>query len=155
MILTLRKLSRVLFPLAALSIVSACVSGPHLYLQYGSEYREVDLNKILADNPLAPGENIKVVNLGRSASASQHVVQIRDREVLHLHKIHDVTVTLMRGQGYLVLGQRRVPLKAGDVIHIPRGVAHQYVNTSSEPTVGLAVYAPAFDGKDTHPVNRP
>lgn len=149
---TLAKLSSVLLPLATGLILSACVSGPHFYLQYGSEYREIDLNKILADNPLAPGENIKVANLGRSASASQHVVQIRDREVLHLHKIHDVTVTLLRGHGYLVLAQRRVTLKAGDVIHIPRGVAHQYVNTSTEPTVGLAVYAPAFDGKDTHPV---
>jgi quercetin dioxygenase-like cupin family protein len=155
MISTLLKASLPYLFIAAALIFSACVSGPHFYLQYGSEYREIDLNKILADNPLAPGENIKVANLGRSASASQHIVQIRDREVLHVHKIHDVTVTLMRGHGYLVLDQRRVTLKAGDVIHIPRGVAHQYVNTSTEPTVGLAVYAPPFDGKDTYPVSLP
>src|SRR5574341_147938 len=108
MTLTLTKRSLALLPLAAALILSACVSGPHFYLQYGSEYREFDLNKILADNPLAPGENIKIANLGRSTSASQHVVQIRDREVLHLHKIHDVTVSLLRGHGYLVLDQRRV-----------------------------------------------
>ena len=64
--------------------------------------REIDLEKILADNPLVPGENIKVANLGRSASASQHIVQIRDREILHVHKLHDGTVILLRGQGYLV-----------------------------------------------------
>ena len=58
-------------------------------------------------------------------------------------------------KGYLVLDKQRVNLKAGDVIHIPRGIAHQYVNTTGEPTVALAVYAPAFDGKDTHPVNLP
>jgi quercetin dioxygenase-like cupin family protein len=155
MLSTLLKASLPYLCIAAALVFFACVSGPHFYLQYGSEYREIDLNKILADNPLAPGENIKVANLGRSASASQHIVQIRDREVLHVHKIHDVTVTLMRGHGYLLLDQRRVALKAGDVIHIPRGVAHQYVNTSTEPTVGLAVYAPAFDGKDTYPVNPP
>lgn len=148
------------FSLASSLIVSfafwpACVSGPHLYLQYGNEYQEVNLDKILADNPLSADENIKVLNLGRSQSASQHVVQIRDREVPHLHKLHDATVTMMRGQGYLILGQKRIDLKTGDVIHIPRGVPHYYVNTASNPTVALAVYAPAYDGKDTHPVSFP
>jgi quercetin dioxygenase-like cupin family protein len=62
---------------------------------------------------------------------------------------------MLRGQGYLILDRQRIPLKAGDVIHIARGVPHQYVNTGGEPTVVLAVYAPAFDGKDTHPVELP
>lgn len=137
----------------AILLLSACVSGPHFYLQYGNEYREVDLERILADNPFAAGENIKVANLGRSASASQHVVQIRDREVLHVHNIHDATVTMMRGQGYLFLADKRVNLKAGDVVHVQRGVPHQYVNTASEPTVLLAVYSPPFDGKDNIPVD--
>ena len=155
MILRLKRNSLALLFAAGLGLLSGCVSAPHFYLQYGDEYREIDLEKILADNPLAPGENIKVVNLGRSASASQHIVQIRDREILHVHKLHDGTVILLRGQGYLVLADKRIDLKAGDVIHIPRGVAHQYVNGAGEPTVALAVYAPAFDGKDTHPVAVP
>jgi quercetin dioxygenase-like cupin family protein len=155
MISALRKISLAISLVYGMMFLTACVSGPHFYLQYGNEYRELDLEKILADNPLAPGDNIKVANLGRSASASQHVVQIRDREFLHVHKIHDATVTMLRGQGYLVLDRQRINLKAGDGIHIPRGVAHQYVNTAGEPTVALAVYAPAFDGKDTHPVILP
>ncbi len=138
-----------------LGFFSGCVAGPHFYLQYGDEYREISLEKILADNPLAPGENIRVANLGRSASSSQHIVQIRDREILHVHKLHDGTVIILRGQGYLVLAGKRIDVKAGDIIHIPRGVAHQYVNGADEPTVALAVYAPAFDGKDTHPVAVP
>jgi len=153
--LRLRRNNFAIFLAAGLGLVQACVSGPHFYLQYGDEYREVALEKILADNPLAPGEDIKVASLGRSASASQHVVQIRDREILHLHKLHDGRVTMLRGQGYLVLADKRIVLKAGDVIHIPRGVVHQYVNIAGEPTVALVVYAPAFDGKDTHPVTAP
>lgn len=137
---------------AALLLLSACVSGPHFYVQYGKEYREIELDKILAENPIGPQENIKVAHLGRSESASQHVVQIRDREIPHVHKLHDVTVTMMRGQGYLVLDKNRFNLKAGDVVHIPRGVMHYFVNTYRDPSVALAVYAPAFDGKDTHPV---
>jgi quercetin dioxygenase-like cupin family protein len=148
----LKNCSQTLLLIASFVSWAACVSGPHLYLQYGNEYQELNLDKILADNPLPPGENIKVVNLGRSQSASQHVVQIRDREVPHLHKLHDATVTMLRGQGYLILAKNRINLKAGDIVHIPRGVPHYYVNTAGEPTVALAVYSPAFDGKDTHPV---
>jgi quercetin dioxygenase-like cupin family protein len=152
MISALNNLSLALLLTALPLFGSACVSGPHLYLQYGSEYREIALDKIIADNPLAAGENIKVVTLGSSQSASQHVVQIRDRESPHEHKLHDATVTMLRRHGYLVLGQRRIELKAGDIVHIPRSAPHFYVNTAGEPTVALAVYAPAFDGKDTHPV---
>ena len=150
-----RKFNLPVCLLGALLGAAGCVSGPHFYLQYGDEYRELDLEKILAENPLAPGDNIRVTHLGRSASASQHVVQIRDRELLHVHKLHDATVTMLQGQGYLILDHQRINLKAGDIIHIPRGVPHQYVNTGGAPTVALAVYAPAFDGKDTYPVNPP
>jgi quercetin dioxygenase-like cupin family protein len=69
-----------------------------------------------------------------------------------MHKLHDATVTMLRGEGYLMLGKNRINLKTGDIIHIPRGAPHYYVNMASEPTVALAVYSPAFDGKDTHPV---
>jgi quercetin dioxygenase-like cupin family protein len=151
----LRNFSQTLLFFVSLTTWPACVSGPNIYLQYGNEYQELKLDKILADNPLAPGENIKVANLGRSQSASQHVVQIRDREVAHIHKVHDATVTMLRGEGYLILGKKRINLKAGDVVHIPRGVPHYFVNTASQPTVALAVYSPAFDGKDTHPANLP
>ena len=151
----LRNFSRKLLFVVSFATWSACVSGPNIYLQYGNEYQELKLDKILVDNPLPAGENIKVTNLGRSQSASQHVVQIRDREVPHLHKLHDATVTMLRGEGYLILGKNRLNLKAGDVVHIPRGVPHYFVNRASQPTVALAVYSPAFDGKDTHPVNLP
>jgi quercetin dioxygenase-like cupin family protein len=155
MVFKSKNFSPALLLIVSIASWSARVSGPHFYLQYGNDYQEISLDKILADNPLPAGENIKVVNLGRSRSASQHVVQIRDRKAPHLHKLHDATVTMMRDQGYLILGQRRIDLKTGDVIHICRGVSHYYVNTASNLTVALAVYAPPYDGKDTHPVSLP
>jgi quercetin dioxygenase-like cupin family protein len=149
MIFTSRNLNARFFAVALLLV--GCVSGPHFYLRYGEELRQASLDEMLAHNPLPAGENIKVVNLGRTESASQHLVQIRDREAPHVHKLHDATVAVMRGRGYLILGPKRVELRAGDIVHIARGVPHAYVNTASEPTVALAVYAPAFDGQDTHP----
>jgi quercetin dioxygenase-like cupin family protein len=155
MIFKLKNFSMAAFVAAALLSGPGCASGPRLYLQYGDKLQQTSLDKILAENSLGAGENIKVVHLGRTQSASQHLVQIRDREAPHVHQLHDATVTVLSGHGYLILGQKRIDLRAGDVIHIPRGVPHYYVNAAGEPSVALAVYAPAFDGKDTHPVKLP
>ena len=52
MIFKLRKTNIATLLFFGLAFVSACVSAPHSYLQYGDEYREIDLDKILAGQPL-------------------------------------------------------------------------------------------------------
>ncbi len=133
----------------------ACGASPRFYLQYGNRISEQELDRLLAANPLAASENIKAVTLGRTGEVSHHVVQIRDREAPHIHKDHDVTVVVLRGQGYLMWGKERMDLVAGDILFIPRGAVHYFINTHSGPTVALAVYSPPFDGKDSIPVEKP
>ena len=133
----------------------ACVPPPRFYLQYGGRFSESDLDGILAENPLAAAENIRVTTLGQAQEVSHHIVQIRDREVPHIHNEHDGTVVLLRGRGYLMLDGRRIDLVVGDVLFIPRKKVHYFVNTFSEPSVALAVFSPPFDGKDTIPVEKP
>jgi mannose-6-phosphate isomerase-like protein (cupin superfamily) len=146
---------RMKFVIAFFFLLTACAPVPRFYLQYGNDFRQGDLEKMLAENPLPPGENIKVITLGQGPAASHHVVQIRDRETPHVHKTHDATVTMLKGQGYLMLEQRRIDLTAGDVVYIPRGAAHYFTNTAREPTVAFAIYSPPFDGKDMVPVETP
>jgi len=134
--------------LVLLGIVYACAPAPRFFLQYGASWTESDIDKVLAQNPLLPTGNIKVTTLGQGGTVSHHVVQVRDREPPHIHKVHDLTVTVMRGQGYLVLGTRRIDLTVGDVVFIPSGAVHYFVNTDSQPSVALAVFSPPFDGKD-------
>ncbi len=133
----------------------ACSASPSFYLRYGNRLSEQDLDSLLAANPLGASENIRVVTLGQTREVSHHVVQVRDREGPHIHKDHDVTVVMLRGQGYLMWEKERVDLVAGDILFIPRGAVHYFVNSHSGPTVALAVYSPAFDGKDTIPVEKP
>ena len=64
-------------------------------------------------------------------------------------------VMMLKGQGYLMLEQRRIDLMVGDVVYIPRGAAHYFTNTAREPTVAFVTYSPPFDGKDIVPVNNP
>ncbi len=114
---------------------------------------QTDLARTLAENPLAPGENIKISTLGQGREVSHHVVRVRDREAPHIHRDHDGTVVMLIGRGYLMLGENRVDLAVGDVLFIPRGVVHYFVNTDSDPSVALAIFSPPFDGKDTVPVS--
>jgi quercetin dioxygenase-like cupin family protein len=131
-----------------LGIVYACAPAPRFYLQYGASLTESDINKVLAQNPLPATANIKVVTLGQGRTISHHVVQVRDRELSHIHKDHDLTVTVMRGHGYLMLGTRRIDLTVGDVVFIPRSTVHYFVNTARQPSVALAMFSPPFDGRD-------
>lgn len=132
----------------------ACTSQPSFYLQYGDQLTETDLKKVLADNPLPADQNIKVTTLGQGRGVSHHMVQIRDREIPHIHKEHDLTVVVLKGEGYLMLGTERVELERGDVVFIPRETVHYFVNTFYQPSVALAAFSPPFDGKDTIPVEK-
>jgi len=132
-----------------------CAPAPKFLLQNKGGLQQTDVEKIVADNPLGANDNIKVTTVGQGESVSHHVVQIRDRESPHIHKMHDGTVVMMKGRGYLMIETRRIDLSVGDVVFIPRGVVHYYVNSASEPTVAFVIYSPPFDGKDIVPVTAP
>ena len=138
-----------------LSCFFACAPAPRISLQYGTEIKQTEIDKVLAENPLGANENIKITTLGQGQSASHHVVQIRDREKPHVHKLHDGTVVVIKGRGYLMMDNRRIDLSAGDIAYIPRGAVHYFVNTAGEPAVAFVVFSPPFDGKDIVPVAKP
>jgi mannose-6-phosphate isomerase-like protein (cupin superfamily) len=151
-------LRKIEFNVAALLfgfLFSACAPLPYLFLQYGTELRQINPAKVAADNPLGPNESIKMTTVGQGQGVSHHIVQIRDRESPHLHKAHDGTVVMISGRGYLMMSDKRIDLSAGDIVYIPRGAAHFYVNTGIEPTIAFVVFSPPFDGKDNIPVKIP
>ena len=127
--------------------ILACAPSPRLYLRYGDRLTQSDLDKILAGNPLPATQNIRVVTLGRGKEVSHHVVQVRIREAPHIHKEHDLTVVVLRGRGYLMFDKERVDLAVGDILFIPRGVIHYFVNTYAQPSVALAVFSPPLKGR--------
>jgi mannose-6-phosphate isomerase-like protein (cupin superfamily) len=133
----------------------SCAPAPRVFLPYGTEFKQAEIAQVLAENPLGASENIKMTTLGQGQGASHHLVQVRDREKPHVHKLHDGTVVVVKGQGYLMMENRRIDLSASDIVYIPRGAVHYFVNTASEPTVAFVVFSPPFDGKDTVPVEKP
>ena len=155
MVTEFRKLSRGLAAFSILGLLLGCTPTqiPYVFLQYGSDLRQANVARVLADNPLGQGENIKFTTLGRGQGSSHHVVQVRDREVPHLHRVHDLTFILVRGRGYLFMDKVRIALSAGDIAHIPRGAPHHYVNTDLEPSAAFVIFTPPYEDTDAIPLN--
>lgn len=117
--------------------------------------RPATIESLLATHPLAPSDNIKAVTLVRSNHGAQLLVQVRDREPLHYHADSDITVFLLRGRGRLRIGSRDFPVAAGDVLHVPRGVIHAYINNGPEVAVAVVSYNPAPGADDRVLIKEP
>lgn len=132
----------------ALGLLLWCVCTGALAAQWltlpgdGVPVSASELDTLLAKHPLGAGENIKVVPLARSEHSAQVLVQVRDREPLHYHADSDITVFLLRGRGTLRLDRREHPVKAGDVLHVPRGTIHAYINRGPDIGVAIVSYSP-------------
>jgi mannose-6-phosphate isomerase-like protein (cupin superfamily) len=98
--------------------------------------------------PLPYEENFSSLPLVRNETQSASMVQIRQKMSLHYHIVSNEIVYVIKGRGIMTVGSEIRPIQPGDVITIPRGVAHSVGNRSLEPLVALSVMSPPFDGKD-------
>lgn len=108
----------------------------------------VTLETWLKEHPLKADQGTGIEELSRGETASAAIVQIRKQEPLHVHENHDLTVIVLKGYGTLTVGDRKLELRPGSIVTIPRGVPHAFLNKSPEPAVAYAMFNPAFDGKD-------
>ena len=146
--------SSIAFVIASLAVCFAgCTTTQHSILisdDHGLSQRE--LSSVLAENPIRAGENIRVSLLRKSDHASVHVVQVRHGEIPHVHQTHDLTVFVVRGNGEMTAEHTTKLVHEGDVIHVPAGARHYFVNKGSSIAVAVVVFSPPFDGQDTKPV---
>ena len=119
--------------------------------RFGEQRNTIALEALETRALLGPGENQRVVEIGRDAHTSHHVVSIRDRETPHRHDRHDLTVVILEGWGTMRLGDEERRVGKGSILYVPRGTVHAFRNLSDAPAVAYAVYSPAFDGKDRVP----
>lgn len=131
----------------ALILLGVCGATPADWLgpegKDADRYAPRDLEQILAANPLGEHEDFRVTPLFENPRSKHVLVQIRDREPPHIHADSDITVWLLRGNGVLHVAGKEHPVKAGDVLHIPRDVVHHYVNRGFEIGAALVIYSPA------------
>jgi quercetin dioxygenase-like cupin family protein len=104
-------------------------------------------------HPLAAGANIRADEIARSAGVSVHLIQVRGGEAPHRHVTHDLSVTVLRGEGILRLAGAAQTLRAGDVAVVPRGATHWFTRGGADVAVALAVFSPPLDAPDTVPAD--
>jgi len=106
----------------------------------------------LKEHPLKADQGTGIEEISRGETASAAIVQIRNLQPLHFHESHDLTAIVLKGYGTLTVGDRKLELRPGSIVTIPRGTPHSFLNKSPEPAVAYAMFNPAFDGKDFVPV---
>ena len=107
----------------------------------------------VAAHPLAPAQNIRADEVGRTASASYHLVQVRGGESPHRHMAHDLTVVVLDGGGTLDRGERRIVLAPGDVAVIPRGEVHWFTKRGRGNALAFVIFSPPLDAPDNVPAS--
>jgi mannose-6-phosphate isomerase-like protein (cupin superfamily) len=134
------------FAVAALGLAEG--PQPVLDALVGEERITVALAQLAGRETLPAGENFRAIELARDAHTSHHVVWIRDRETPHRHDRHDLMVVMLRGHGFMRIGEEERAVGEGSILYVPRATVHAFRNASEEPAAAYAVYTPAFDAQD-------
>ena len=141
-----RRVLRVLGVAAA--VTTAFALGRATAQQEGLKPQVLSLSALLAKHPPASGESFKIIPAVQGQDASVTVVRALGELAPHFHESREEVVYVVRGGGTMLLGGEKRPVKAGDIVHIPRRVVHGFTNGAKRETVVVSVMAPPFDGKD-------
>ena len=145
----MRMMRLALMSLIALALAGCAAGGTAIYPpSIGQALTQLDVDALVRANPAQPGEEVHIITVGRTASASYHVVIIPDRETPHVHQTHDGTILVLRGTGTLYLGAERLAVHPGSLLVIPRNVPHYFVNAGPAPAVGYVVWSPPMETAD-------
>lgn len=117
---------------------SAGTPGPGVY----------DIDSLLNEHQLVKGQAMRTDVIAWDSTSSVHLTQVETAMESHHHVSHDENVWIIRGSGRLTIGNQKVKVKAGQVVHIPCGTKHAFHNLGSNPAVVMSVFSPGFDGKD-------
>ena len=108
---------------------------------------QVHVSSDTIKDPANTGNNY-VRAVGSDSLSSSFVIIIPKEVKKHLHANHSEQVYVISGEGDMLLGDKTIHIKPGDIIFIPKGTAHAVKVTSKEPLKILSVQSPNFDGKD-------
>jgi mannose-6-phosphate isomerase-like protein (cupin superfamily) len=130
----------------ALAGCATAPPNPRIMLQYGKSLDASNLSSLVER---AGGGGVTALELGRTAWVSHHLAVVRDAEVPHYHRFHDMAVVVLRGEGVMDIEGRKYAMSPGDVIFVNRGVRHFFRNTAKDLSAAFVTFSPPFDRRDT------
>ena len=93
-------------------------------------------------------ENIYLRKLYTDSLVSSFVIFVKKEVKAHKHVSHSEHVYILDGEGEMRTGDKKITVKKGDMVFIPKGTIHSLTVTSKTQMKVLSVQAPLFDGKD-------
>lgn len=86
--------------------------------------------------------------LSSDSLCSTFVIEIPIEVKKHYHAYHSENIMALEGTGKMILGDKTIFIKAGDIIVVPKGTIHAVISTGNVPLKVISVQSPYFDGKD-------
>ena len=110
------------------------------------------IDEILKNNPMPAGAKSQMIKIVEDDSISLYLIRMLEGDELgpHYHKTHTETEYIIRGTGLLLINDKWVEMKAGDVHYNPTGKIHGSKNIGNEPLVVLIMFTPAMKETDRH-----
>ena len=104
-----------------------------------------NIAEVVKSNPLPDNRKLTRTFLVYSKYCTALVVQAQPQEepFIHIHEEHDEFLYILEGEGWAYIGDKKLEVKAGDLVYCPVGMEHGFFM----PTKGvrLSIYAPPFD----------
>ena len=85
---------------------------------------------------------VRAEDTGGAYSVFEDLIPPGAGPVPHTHTREDETIFVIEGELRAWLGGKQYDVKAGDFVHMPRGVEHYFKNVSEKPTRLLMSYTP-------------
>jgi mannose-6-phosphate isomerase-like protein (cupin superfamily) len=108
----------------------------------------LSLSSLLGKNPPAKDEAFKIIPAVQGQDASVTVVRAEKELPPNTNLSREEVGYVVQGGGTMRFGDEKRPVKAGDILSLPRRVVHGFSNGAKRGTVVVSVMAPPFDGKD-------
>ncbi len=143
-----------LMPGLLLGLVGCAAPAPSAVIEQSQPFDPGVIASLRSRAPVGPEQAFRAETLAQNAAFSAHLLQFRTREERHIHRHHDLTFVVHRGEGRVTVDDIRRIVGPGDVFHIPRNTPHFCENLGSEPLVAVLIFTPPFDMKDTVPLPR-
>jgi phosphoglycolate phosphatase len=70
--------------------------------------------------------------------------------IMHTHKKSEEIYYFTEGSGFMSLGRKKFPVKAGDAVLIPPGTSHKLFNTGRKTITLLCACSPPYSHSDTY-----
>lgn len=89
------------------------------------------------------------VHGNRAQSLAEATLPRGSRTHLHRHRHTEELYHFTGGEGVMILGDERIPVRAGDTVAIAPGTPHALENTGREPLTLLCACSPPYSHDDT------